>query len=268
MPSMTEEDWVRSNNIRKMVMFLRRTHRAAQTKHGCRKLRLFVSGCCRVMTWNIPVEQGYRDLVEAAERYADGAITWKELDALRTQVQRPMLPGYISPDDMVKHYASWAMYESAAKSPRFAAGASDLCKTAGALPGSSRKRSTTKQVTELNLRRCNLLRCVFGNPFRPVPIDPMWKSPTVVQLARHIYDDRAFDHPSLVTPWRTPAAPRPRCSGTAANQGSMFADAGSWTHCWDVCLCRSSAHAQDLGHDQSAIPAIIPAGILSLVWVE
>jgi hypothetical protein len=37
------------------------------------------------------------------------------------------------------------------------------------------------------------LRCIVGNPFRPVALDPSWLTTTVVQLACGIYDDRAFD---------------------------------------------------------------------------
>jgi len=39
----------------------------------------------------------------------------------------------------------------------------------------------------------NLLRDIFGNPFRPVTLDPAWKTATVVALAEAIYADRAFD---------------------------------------------------------------------------
>ena len=42
-------------------------------------------------------------------------------------------------------------------------------------------------------------RGIFGNPFRPVAIDPAWISPTVKQLAEAIYEERAFDRmPILV----------------------------------------------------------------------
>lgn len=37
-----------------------------------------------------------------------------------------------------------------------------------------------------------MLRDIFGNPFRPVSLDPAWLTPEVVSLARAIYDDRAF----------------------------------------------------------------------------
>ncbi len=34
---------------------------------------------------------------------------------------------------------------------------------------------------------------VFGNPFRPVALDPAWLTSTAVAIAQGIYDDRAFD---------------------------------------------------------------------------
>lgn len=37
-----------------------------------------------------------------------------------------------------------------------------------------------------------LLRCILGNPYRPVVLDPAWRTSTVVQLAQGIYDDRDF----------------------------------------------------------------------------
>jgi hypothetical protein len=38
-----------------------------------------------------------------------------------------------------------------------------------------------------------LLRDIFGNPFRPVTLNPAWLTSDVLALARGIYDDRAFD---------------------------------------------------------------------------
>jgi hypothetical protein len=40
---------------------------------------------------------------------------------------------------------------------------------------------------------CAQFRCVAGNPFRPVALDPSWVTPTVVALATGIYEHRAFD---------------------------------------------------------------------------
>jgi hypothetical protein len=41
--------------------------------------------------------------------------------------------------------------------------------------------------------RAALLRCIVGNPFRPGAADPAWLTPSVVALAKAIYDERAFD---------------------------------------------------------------------------
>jgi hypothetical protein len=38
------------------------------------------------------------------------------------------------------------------------------------------------------------LRCLFGNPFQPIVLDPKWVSSTVKQLATVIYDERQFSN--------------------------------------------------------------------------
>ena len=37
---------------------------------------------------------------------------------------------------------------------------------------------------------CNLLRDIFGNPFRPIAADRAWLTPTVQSIAAAIYVDR------------------------------------------------------------------------------
>jgi hypothetical protein len=37
-----------------------------------------------------------------------------------------------------------------------------------------------------------LVRDIFGNPFRPVTFDPTWRTTTAVQLTQGIYDSRDF----------------------------------------------------------------------------
>ncbi len=48
-------------------------------------------------------------------------------------------------------------------------------------------------ITCETLTQASLVRDVFGNPFRPVTIDPAWRTPEVVRVAEAIYEDRAFD---------------------------------------------------------------------------
>jgi hypothetical protein len=39
----------------------------------------------------------------------------------------------------------------------------------------------------------DLIREIFGNPFRPITLDPSWLTSTVIALANGIYEEKAFD---------------------------------------------------------------------------
>jgi ATP-dependent Clp endopeptidase proteolytic subunit ClpP len=55
----------------------------------------------------------------------------------------------------------------------------------------------TQGTAELRAQ-AGLVRCLFGNPYRPVPVDRRWRTADVVGLARGIYEDRAFDRLALL----------------------------------------------------------------------
>ena len=40
--------------------------------------------------------------------------------------------------------------------------------------------------------QCDLVRDIFGNPFRPVAFDTAWRTDNAVSLARHMYESRDF----------------------------------------------------------------------------
>ena len=63
--------------------------------------------------------------------------------------------------------------------------------SAGDPNGPSAERA--KRVEQVRALCCALIRDIFGNPFRPVPADPRWLTPTVVALADAIYAGRMFD---------------------------------------------------------------------------
>jgi hypothetical protein len=43
-----------------------------------------------------------------------------------------------------------------------------------------------------------MLREIFGNPFRPVSIDPIWRTPQALALARTAYEERRFEELPLL----------------------------------------------------------------------
>src|SRR5438093_13292782 len=56
------------------------------------------------------------------------------------------------------------------------------------------QHNVSRQDAEAALRKQHVefLRDIFGNPFRPVKIDAAWQTPTVIQLAEAIYEDRSY----------------------------------------------------------------------------
>lgn len=51
---------------------------------------------------------------------------------------------------------------------------------------------TTAQRDAGRLAQCLLLRCIFGNPFRPVTLSDACRTSDVVPLARAAYDERSL----------------------------------------------------------------------------
>jgi hypothetical protein len=49
------------------------------------------------------------------------------------------------------------------------------------------------EITRVDQRHlCELLRDIFGNPFRPAPFSPDWRTDTAAALARVMYESREF----------------------------------------------------------------------------
>jgi hypothetical protein len=57
---------------------------------------------------------------------------------------------------------------------------------------------TTGAMQQLGWPIPDLLRCIFGNPFRVVSFDPRWRTEDVLGVARGIYEERAFDRLPLL----------------------------------------------------------------------
>jgi hypothetical protein len=207
---MTETEWLNCTDPKAMLEFLRN-----QTSE--RKLRLLAVACCRRIWPLIANEQG-RHLVEVVERYADGLASDEELDAAdREHSFAPPDPSF-SHNDAVAAYAHEAVEQTGRHGEAYyaqvrrgrrvrrargaappnspgwesAAGASDQASATAAALAVDTPDWLPRRNAE-RVAQCLLIRDVFGNPFRPVAVNPAWLTPGVVELARTIYDDRAFD---------------------------------------------------------------------------
>jgi hypothetical protein len=167
---MTEAEWLTCDNPSRML--------AVVARFGERKQRLFACACCRAI-WALVDDDKARNAVEVAERFADGGARAGQLSAAYRKAAR------------VTSAANKAALISAEASltPSLTSAAIVCALDAVAMPA----KDVAAAFAAENNRQLHLLHCIFGNPFRPVALDPEWRTSTVVQLAQGIYDDRAFD---------------------------------------------------------------------------
>jgi hypothetical protein len=154
-----------------------------------RKLRLFVVGCARFV-WDLLADETWREAVLRAECFADGFGTGQELDRIKVDLfsqwnerrfGRRGAEGWVG----TLEAAAWALA---------------ICSTyiTMTLPRHGVWRFTERLV---GLHQPSVLRDIFGNPFRPVTLDPAWLSwheGLPVSMAQRMYDSRDFsDMPVL-----------------------------------------------------------------------
>ena len=176
--TMTGADWQTCADPYAMLELL-------QDYAGGRRWRLFACGCCRRVWYSLRDRRSCQ-AVEVAERFVDGAASageleqacrgawdtwqhWPRMDSLTvraigaaTWVAKPVLGPYEA--------ATVLQYTLAAEA---------RMPPDEALPD-----------------RADLVRDIFGNPFRPVAADPAWlawKDGTITRLARAVYEEGAFE---------------------------------------------------------------------------
>jgi hypothetical protein len=201
---MTEQEWLACEEPESMLEFL-------QEKASDRKLRLFACACCRRM-WSLLDDDRKRMLknnhgrmaveiakkeaernrkaVELAEKYADGQADFGEL--------KTIYPSADDKEDADSHAAgsdaAWTVKASAYHA-RFLA----MYNSPSSYPPGAEFRSPSKLEHDREQAvQGDLLRDLFGSPFRPVTLDRTWLTPKVVNLAQAIYDEKAFDRMALL----------------------------------------------------------------------
>jgi hypothetical protein len=176
---MTEAEWLSCTDPQKMLEFLR-------GKASDRKLRLFTVACARLV-WEKISWEFMRNAVETAEKYADGWVSREELNSSFMEVWAVVTQG-----TQGGHEAYRWLHSSEQHIQVYG-----LCqvtmytlKGLNNLPVMDNWRQGARLTGQY---QPNLLRDLFGNPFRPVCFDPAWltwKDGIIPKLPRVIYEAR------------------------------------------------------------------------------
>jgi hypothetical protein len=173
---MTEAEWLTSVRPWEMLGFLRsRTGRASlRARLGGQRLermqRLFLVACCRRI-WLLLADERSRRAVEAAERYAEGAAGVAELRA----AAEGAASAYAEARRTLDARAYCAACPAAEVSRVEFRGGFDICTygaevatmARSASPGTPGEYDQAVRAAE-EAAQAELLRDIFGNPFRPV----------------------------------------------------------------------------------------------------
>jgi hypothetical protein len=171
---MNEAEWESGTDPAPMLGFL-------HGKANDRRLRLFAVASFRRLVALLP-DPRQRQGIEVMEGLAEGTVGRAECRGITAEFRRAIpaddwVAGSPPADDL--HYIALMLYREFCSS-------SIAVHAVQALAGlADRAGKQHEQV--------RLMRCIFGNPFRPVTVDSRWLSPTAVSLAQTIYEERAFD---------------------------------------------------------------------------
>jgi hypothetical protein len=165
---MTEAEWFEDSDPQDMWEFV-------HDKVSVRRMRLFACASVRASHWRLPAQDSANllQVVDRQERFADGLLSPDALPALRDS-HFWMRELNVSSRDARFLTDSWITDPDA-----------DML--AGCASVASEADPDDLPPREVR----HLLRDVFGNPFRPVSVDPLWRTPVVVGLARAAYGERS-----------------------------------------------------------------------------
>jgi hypothetical protein len=197
---MTETEWLACEDPKPMLL-------AIMDSSSGRKLRLFAVACCRrvVHCFTEKEQREAEDRLTTAERYADGLVDEEQL----RRAQSFFLCGGGIPLVDFGH-------DAAKDDPRAAAGFAQARCWAVAEMGMTKPRqprpgfltrlrnhfrrpaapvwlpTVRPETLAEQTAQTALLHDIFGNPFRPVAFDPVWRTDTALALARQMYETRDF----------------------------------------------------------------------------
>lgn len=182
-----ETHWSMSADPVKMLGCLRDNRGRGRPSQTCfsdainRRLRLLACACCRRI-WHMYYDERSQRAVQVAELFADTLATLNDVQA-----------ALAASEAVYNRTCSVARSATTALEPdAYDAALSSITYAACAFAFSAAARWSGARDSEHRIQ-ADLLRDIFGNPFRPVVIEPAWlawNDGTIPKLAQVIYEER------------------------------------------------------------------------------
>jgi hypothetical protein len=174
---MTEAEWLRSTDPEVICW-------NGDAKRSERKWRLIaLAWCSRCPP---PRTQVSRWLDTLLTQFVDDCSLKEKVASARYQMQQW---------NMLSVYEDEMLYTSLinATHPDARTGLGQLMRDVRQFLNSHRNRRRRSEIGRNWLAWCADIRCIVGNPLRPVAFDPRWRTADVLGVARGVYEERAFD---------------------------------------------------------------------------
>jgi hypothetical protein len=168
-------------------LFLPRREKIRRKKIRQRKLRLCLCACFRLHWECVRVQVGRA--VEVAEQYADGLATKKQLRAARRAAEAEVV-GEMGKEGWWTRHNNAMVRSDWDTDPFITAAAMAAAET---ITYEDVLRGLFNGMSGQLNQATRLLRDLFGNPFRPVTLDPTWLTwgdRTVVRLVQAAHQER------------------------------------------------------------------------------
>jgi hypothetical protein len=180
----TEKEWLTTDDVGSLLRVLLGTdpEMPLRFRSSVRKERLFAVACSRS---ELVQDERLDKAIGVVERCADGLATedevqkaWEAATGMPSGSQRDFALAVLGLGE--RSYLGTVLWYA------------ERLEMAH-LPGDPLRNVNLPAHRKIWRIQANLLRDIFGNPFRPVAVDPSWRTSNVVSLAEAIYTDRAFD---------------------------------------------------------------------------
>jgi hypothetical protein len=197
---MTENEWLASDDLRRLLRCLCEQFRFDRDEKSHRKMRLFACALARTVLHMIPDDETCMGALVGSENFADGNIrvsSMRKLWRAEKKERETYWPGHWYDLNKLRralsddHWGRNACWLSQAANE---VGREETWKLRDAGASAQVRKEEDARLKQQHLAR---FRDIFGNPFRAISSNPAWLTANVRELAQTTYEERELPEGAL-----------------------------------------------------------------------